>query len=166
MKRTKTLLSVSLIVSCLSISLAYAPQVFSADSAAPSAAAPVWKYKTPKLSRAQFDPLLAKPEQLLIIDVRRPDELTRIGGFPAYLSIQADQLEKSLAFIPKGRTIVTVSNHAGRAGAAADLLASKGYKVAGSVGVENYEEEGGTLTRIAAVEPKAASAAVAASRQR
>ena len=78
------------------------------------AAAPAKKFKASVLTRAQFDALLAKPEQLLIIDVRRPDELTAKGGFPVYLSIQAKQLEKSLAFIPKDRTIVTVSNHAAR----------------------------------------------------
>src|SRR5665213_2306094 len=67
------------------------------------------------LTVEEFDNLAAKPESLLIIDVRRPDEVSTIGGFPAYLSIQAKDLEKSLAWIPRDRTIVTVSNHAGRA---------------------------------------------------
>jgi rhodanese-related sulfurtransferase len=84
--------------------------------------------------------------------------LTAIGGFPVYLSIQAKELEKSLAFIPKDRTIVTVSNHAGRGGAGADLLVSKGYKVAGAVGVEDYEAEGGTLLKLKAPTPKVADA--------
>ena len=78
--------------------------------------------------------LLAKPNELLIIDLRRPDELTRIGGFPVYLSIQAKELEQQLAWIPKDRTIVTVSNHAARSGRAADLLTAKGFKVAGLLG--------------------------------
>ncbi|MCQ8181924.1 rhodanese-like domain-containing protein [Methylomonas sp. SURF-1] len=117
-------------------------------------AAAEYKYKTPKLNRAQFDQLLAKPEQLTIIDVRRPDELTAKGGFPVYLSIQASEIENSLGFIPKDRSIVTVSNHAGRAGAAADLLASKGFKVVGAVGAQNYEEEGGKLAKIVPPEPK------------
>jgi rhodanese-related sulfurtransferase len=122
--------------------------------AAAAAPAAEYKYKTPKLNRAQFDELLAKPEQLTIIDVRRPDELTTKGGFPVYLSIQSTEIEKSLAYIPKDRNVVTVSNHAGRAGAAADLLASKGFKVVGAVGAQNYEEEGGKLTKIAPPEPK------------
>lgn len=117
-------------------------------------AAKEYKYKTPKLNRAQLDALLAKPDQLLIIDVRRPDELTKIGGFPVYLSIQAKEIENSLAFIPKDRDIVTVSNHAGRAGAAGDLLAAKGFKVVGAVGAQNYEEEGGKLTKIEIPAPK------------
>src|SRR5258706_15194360 len=69
-------------------------------------------FKAKKLGRAEVDALLAKPDQVIIIDVRRPDELTAIGGFPTYLSVQAKELEKNIAFIPKDRTIITVSNHA------------------------------------------------------
>jgi rhodanese-related sulfurtransferase len=100
------------------------------------------------LTREELDKLLARPQDLLVIDVRRPDEVSKIGGLPVYLSIQLNELEKSLAWIPKGRTIVTVSNHAKRAGMAADLLASKGFKVAGAAGVQTYEQEGGKLTKI------------------
>jgi rhodanese-related sulfurtransferase len=118
-------------------------------------AAKPYSYKTPKLNRAQFDVLLAKPEELLIIDVRRPDEVSKIGSFPVYLSVQAKQLEAALPFIPKERAIVTVSNHAGRAGAAGDFLADKGFKVVGAVGSQNYEEEGGKITKIVPPKPKA-----------
>lgn len=117
-----------------------------------------YKYKTPKLNRAQIDALLAKPGEVLFVDVRRPDEVSKIGSFPVYLSIQAADLEKNLDFIPKDRTLVTVSNHAGRAGAAGDLLAGKGFKVGGAVGSQNYEEEGGTITRIVPPPPKTADA--------
>jgi rhodanese-related sulfurtransferase len=84
------------------------------------------------------------------LDVRRPDELTAIGGFPVYLNVQSKDVEKYLAFIPKDRLIVTVSNHAVRAGVVADLLTRKGFKVAGAAGVQNYEAEGGTLTKVPA----------------
>ena len=117
-------------------------------AAAAPAAAPAFKAHV--LKRAELDALLAKPDKVLLIDVRRPDELAAIGGFPVYLSIQLADLEKSLAWIPKDRTLVTVSNHAGRGGRAADLLASKGFKVAGTVGAQTYEQEGGTLAHIAA----------------
>lgn len=108
--------------------------------------------KTVILTRAQFDQLLSAPEQLLVIDVRRPDEITTIGGLPVYLSVQLADLERYLAWIPKDRKIVTISNHAGRAGRAGDLLAAKGFNVVGRIGVQNYAAEGGKLTRIA---PKA-----------
>jgi rhodanese-related sulfurtransferase len=100
------------------------------------------------LTSAEFDALLAHPDQLLIVDVRRPDEITSNGGFPVYLSIQAKQLAQSLAWIPKDRTIVTVSNHAARGGVAADRLTKAGFKVAGTIGAQTYEQAGGKLTRI------------------
>jgi len=125
------------------------------DHKSTASGAKPYSYKTPKLSRAQFDALLAKPEELLIIDVRRPDEVSKIGSFPVYLSVQAKELEAALPFIPRERAIVTVSNHAGRAGAAADALAEKGFKVVGAVGSQNYEEEGGEIIRIVPPAPKA-----------
>jgi rhodanese-related sulfurtransferase len=111
--------------------------------------------KAKKLSRAEVDQLLANPTTLFI-DVRRPDEVSTIGGFPVYLSIQLADLEKHLAEIPKDRTIVTVSNHANRAVRAADLLDSKGFKVAGAAGTEDYESEGGTITKIPVPAPRTA----------
>jgi rhodanese-related sulfurtransferase len=121
----------------------------SASAPVPAAIAARDTSRTPVLTRAQFDQLLAQPQQLLIIDVRRPDEITKIGGFPAYLSVQLADLEQNLPWIPKDRAIVTVSNHAARAGRAGDLLTAHGFKVVGRIGVQTYEEAGGQLTRIA-----------------
>jgi len=100
------------------------------------------------LTRAEFDDLFAKPDRILIIDVRRPDEIKDVGGFPVYLNIQIGDLEKSLDWIPKDRTIITVSNHAARGGRAADILAKNGFNVAGTIGVQTYEKDGGTLAKI------------------
>jgi rhodanese-related sulfurtransferase len=125
-----------------------------ASAAASTTADPRYTYKTPRLNRAQIDALLAKPGKVLVIDVRRPDELTKIGGFPVYLSIQNSELENSLAYIPKDRAILTVSNRAHRAGAAGDILSSHGFKVAGAAGVNDYADQGGTLTKIAPPAPK------------
>src|SRR5215472_10875562 len=100
------------------------------------------------LTRAEIDDLLSKPDQILILDVRRPDEIKDIGGFPVYLNIQINDLEKSLAWIPKDRTIIALSNHAARGGRAADILTKAGFKVAGAAGAEDYESQGGKLTKI------------------
>src|ERR1700734_905784 len=105
--------------------------------------------KSKVLTRAELDQLLATPDKVLLIDVRRPDEISSNGGFPVYLSIQAGELEKHLADIPKDRVIVPVSNHAARGGRAADILASHGFNVAGTIGAETYEAEGGKLVRVA-----------------
>jgi len=139
----------------IATALLVAPAVFAQQTTTVSAEkAPAFKAHV--LSRVEFDDLLKQPNQLLVIDVRRPDEVTGKGGFPVYLSVQFKDLESSLAWIPKDRKIVTVSNHAARAGKAADLLSARGYKVAGAVGVELYEKDGGTLTKIAP--PAAANA--------
>jgi rhodanese-related sulfurtransferase len=105
------------------------------------------------LTRAEFDDLLTRPEQILIIDVRRPDEVTEVGGFPVYLSIQINDLPNRLAWIPKDRTIIALSNHAARAGRAADILSKAGFKVAGAAGAQTYEADGGKLTKIVAPPP-------------
>jgi rhodanese-related sulfurtransferase len=71
-----------------------------------------WTYKTKQLERAEVDALLAAPEKLVVLDVRRPDEVVAKGSFPVFLNIQAKDVENRLAYIPKDRVIVTVSNHA------------------------------------------------------
>jgi Rhodanese-related sulfurtransferase len=119
-------------------------------------------YKTPELTVAQIDEWLAQPDKVLVIDIRRPDELIKFGSFPVFLSVQYDELEKYAAFIPKDRSIITVSNHAGRAFRAGDLLSNKGFKVVGAAGSENYEEQGGkSVTKIQPRERNPATAAAA-----
>jgi len=123
---------------------------FAQDAAKPAAGAngarpqraPV-RAKT--LSNAEFDGYLAHPEQVLLVDVRRPDEVSTIGGFPVYLSVQIKDLKAHLAEIPRDRPIITVSNHAARAGAAADTLSDAGFKVIGAVGADTYQKDGGKL---------------------
>jgi rhodanese-related sulfurtransferase len=136
------------------------PLAYSADSPQHSgAAAKAPASKAHLLSREELDKLLAQPGKVLVIDVRRPDEVSEIGGLPVYLSIQAGELEKSLAWIPKDRLIVTLSNHAGRAGKAADVLAANGFKVAGAAGAQTYEQQGGKLAKVARPATATASAA-------
>lgn len=109
-------------------------------------AAPI-ESKAKKLTRAEFDTLLQHPDHLLLLDVRRPDEISAIGGFAVYLNVQIADLKNHLDEIPRDKVIVTISNHAARAGVAADLLASHGFNVAGAIGVQTYEAEGGTVQK-------------------
>lgn len=118
------------------------------------AAEPASKAKI--LKRAEFDTLMATPGRVLLIDVRRPTEIAQNGGFPVFLNIQANDLEKHLAEIPKDKPLIIVSNHAHRAGIAADLLDSKGFKIAGAIGAQVYESEGGTLVKYPPEKPTAA----------
>lgn len=144
-----------------------APAAPAASAASASASAvtpandPAYTYKTLRLNRLAFDALLAKPEQVLVLDIRRPDEITKNGGFPVYLSIQTADVQRSLSSIPRDRLIVTVSNRAHRAGAVGDILAGLGFHVVGAIGVLDYQDEGGVLTKIAPPPPRNAAAAPA-----
>lgn len=156
MKAVQTLLALAVAISGSVGSIAFAQEAASAPAAAASAyVAPPWAYKTKQLTRLDVDKLLGNPKKLLIIDIRRPDEVTKYGSFPIYLSVQLKDLPVALEYIPKDRTIVTVSNRAHRAGAAGDLLTANGYKVAGAIGSEDYKEAGGTIYKIAPPAPAA-----------
>ena len=116
-----------------------------------------WKFKTKRLSKVEVDGLLGKSDSVIFIDLRRPDEFIKFGSFPVFLSVQNKDLEKQLAWLPKDRAIVTVSNHAQRAGAAGDLLTAHGFKVIGATGAEEYEVQGGTVAHIVAPKPRTAA---------
>jgi sugar lactone lactonase YvrE/rhodanese-related sulfurtransferase len=151
---------IHLIVATLFISTAtasYAGGVTTTVAAAEPQASTQEAKKPPiskKLTREEVDAILSRPNEYVLIDLRRPDELIKIGGFPVYLNIQSKELEKYLDYIPKDKQLATVSNHAGRAHAAADLLINKGYKVVGAIGAQDYEAQGGALTKIAPPTPK------------
>lgn len=132
-----------------SLTAAFAQEAAPAPAAAPAAPQP-WTHKTKQLDRAAVDALLAKPKKVLFLDVRRPDEVVSKGSFPVFLNVQIDDLKNELDFIPRDRAIVTISNRAHRAGDAGDLLSSKGFKVAGAIGTQDYEDQGGTIKRITA----------------
>jgi len=114
-----------------------------APAAAPAQAQPV--SSIPVLSRTQIDALLATPDKVVFLDVRRADEVSTIGGFPVFLNIQNSELDRFIGFIPRDRQILTISNHAHRAQAAGELLKAKGFTVVGAAGVQDYEEQGGAL---------------------
>src|SRR6478609_5325818 len=98
-----------------------------------------------ELSREQVDQLIAAPDSVVFIDVRRADEIAAIGSLPVFLNIQASELDRFVGYIPRDRQVVTISNHAGRARKTAALLRERGFTVAGVVGVEDYAAAGGTL---------------------
>lgn len=154
MKAIHALIALTLAASS---SLALAQEAASAPAASASSTyvAPPWIYKTKQLSRLEVDKLIGNPKKLLFIDVRRPDEVTKYGSFPIYLSVQKKDLPVALDYIPKDRVIVTISNRAHRAGEAGDLLTANGFKVAGAIGTEDYKDAGGTIYKIAPPAPAA-----------
>ena len=115
-------------------------------------AAPVSKTKV--FTKQEFDEVTASNPDVILLDLRRPDEITNIGGFPVYLSIQFADIDKYWQHIPKGAKVITVSNHAARAVKAGDRLEANGVQILGAVGAQTYEQEGGTIVHIKAPAPK------------
>lgn len=158
LKKVLSLSAVALMTTAALAQQAQQPTDAAAPGNSPTRTYRAPSYKAKNLTRAEFDALLAHPERILLIDVRRPEEIATIGGFPVYLNIQANDLKNHLNEIPKDRVIVTVSNHAARAGVAADLLTDNGFQVAGAAGAQTYELEGETLIKAT---PKPATPAAA-----
>jgi len=114
-------------------------------ASAQSAAADTARAEVPVLSREEIDTLLTTPAAVVFIDVRRADEVASIGGLPVFLNIQASELDRFVDYIPRDRTVVTISNHAHRAIQAATTLRARGFTVSGAIGVQDYEAAGGSL---------------------
>lgn len=142
-----------LVIVLMATAVAFGQPRQDAQSAQPDHAGPP-KSDAKVLTREEFDAWLAKPDQILIVDVRRPDEIKDIGGFPVYLNVQIGDLANRVAWIPHDRTIITVSNHAARGGRAADILTKAGFNVAGTIGAQTYEQAGGKLDHIAIPAPQ------------
>lgn len=110
--------------------------------------------KVRELHQAEVDKLLETPEKVLVLDVRPPSEIAAQGAFTVYVNapiagtdVNAAGLEKHLGEIPKDRLIVTVAGTPDKALAAASVLASRGFKVAGGVSAPAYDKEGGKLVK-------------------
>ena len=89
------------------------------------------------LSRAEFDALLAKPEQLLIVDVRRPDELTSIGGF----QVLQHRLVEDVLALEEARGLLARAAAVEVAGGRAEFLAAMA-KLSASRQKNRYSSDG------------------------
>ena len=58
---------------------------------------------------------MAAPDADVFIDVRRADEVAAIGGLPAFLNIQASELDRFLSYIPRDRSVVEAARWLGLA---------------------------------------------------
>ena len=97
------------------------------------------------VSADEFEKLV-KDKKVFLLDVREPKELTEEGAIEGYHLIPISQLESRLNEVPKDKTIVTLCRRGGRANRAAELLRSKGYKVAASCGITQWKESGKKVT--------------------
>jgi rhodanese-related sulfurtransferase len=77
-----------------------------------------------------LDLLLQFDANLLLIDVRAPDELTGpLGKIPQSRSVSMQELVKNPEQFPRDKTLVLICHNGNRSLKAADLLAEHGYVV-------------------------------------
>jgi adenylyltransferase/sulfurtransferase len=90
-------------------------------------------------------------ENVYLLDVRTPEELTEHGAIEGYVNIPIDELEARVSEVPKDRKVVVYCMRGGRASRGADLLAKEGHSGIEFGGITAWKEHGYPV-----VEPKSA----------
>jgi rhodanese-related sulfurtransferase len=85
-----------------------------------------------------IDAMIAKGD-VVVLDVREPNELDETGTVKGAIHIPLGQLESRLSELPKDKVILTACRRGGRASRALAMLDAKGFKTAGFCGLENYK---------------------------
>ena len=64
--------------------------------------------QTPTISADELEKYLEKKDKVFFLDVREPEEITKLGTVPGYVNIPLGQLEKRLSEVPKDKLIITL----------------------------------------------------------
>lgn len=75
----------------------------------------------------ELQTILQKEKDLLLVDVREPDELADTGFIPGAVNIPVGQVEKNLNSLPKTGKLIIYCRTGRRSASVADFLAGKGY---------------------------------------
>ncbi|MEO7652130.1 MAG: rhodanese-like domain-containing protein [Bryobacteraceae bacterium] len=94
-----------------------------------------------KMGADELKETLAKNKDIYFLDVREPKELEEHGSVKGYVNIPLGQLESRLSEIPKGKTIITACERAGRATKAAVILEKNGFQVLAACGLVEWREK-------------------------
>ena len=83
--------------------------------------------------------VLTKKDDVVLVDVRRPDELTgELGHIPGVMHVVLDELPQRLDEIPKDQTVVFVCRSGGRSGQASAFALENGFQ-------DVYNMQGGMI---------------------
>jgi rhodanese-related sulfurtransferase len=64
--------------------------------------------QTQTISAEELEKYLQKKDKVFFLDVREPDEITKLGSVPGYVNIPLGELEKRLNEVPKDKLIITL----------------------------------------------------------
>lgn len=107
------------------------------------------KSAPPKLTSAELRKLLDDP-QIYYLDVREYKEIEEFGTVSGAAIIPVGEIDRRKGEVPRDKKIIVGCRTGGRAGKAAAILESAGYRVTGLAGLLDWKEKGYPL-----VHPKA-----------
>ena len=64
--------------------------------------------QTKTVSTEELEKYLEQQDKIFFLDVREPEEITKLGSVPGYVNIPVGQLEKRLNEVPKDKLIITL----------------------------------------------------------
>ena len=99
----------------------------------------------PQFKRLTADELKAMidgQEKMLLLDVREPQELEKLGALKGFVNIPLGQVGKRLGEVPKGTLIVSVCNRAVHAASAAGILHKNGHTQLRTFAMNDWTEKG------------------------
>jgi rhodanese-related sulfurtransferase len=95
---------------------------------------------------------LDRGEKVLIIDVRREDEV-KPGSIPGAVNISMAELEARMKDISKDVQVVFVCDHGNRSSLAAEMFEKKGYKASTFCALEGWKAKGYKVAEIRRPDP-------------
>ena len=131
------LLAAAAITAPVSLGAQASPTPQSAPAAAPAKPPAPAVDESRRVQPADIDAMIAKGD-VVVLDVREPNELVETGTVKGAIHIPLGQLESRLGELPKDKVILTACRSGGRASRALTLLESKGFKTAGFCGLKDY----------------------------
>jgi rhodanese-related sulfurtransferase len=106
-------------------------------------------FKSPKTEITVDEALAMSKEEVLIIDVREPDELAEVSYDVSNIkNIPLGELESRLSEVPKDKQIIVVCRSGKRSGNAYDILKENGFTNMANMqgGVLAWQEKGFPIT--------------------
>ena len=98
-----------------------------------------------QLTTDDIKKLVDSKAKMVVVDVREPDELEKLGTLEGVMNIPLGQVESRWSEVPKDVPLVVLCNRGARAGKAADVFKEHGYKDVSYGGLREWKARGWDL---------------------